>query len=58
MAWLPPISTTFEPARLDINRWAATGIILSSVTTRYQLGFDFHAGLVIAPIRASTPQGT
>jgi hypothetical protein len=33
------------------------GIILSLVATRYQLGFDFHAGFEMAPFRASTPQG-
>src|SRR6202035_3855056 len=58
MAWLPGTSTTVEPARLDIARWAAGGIILSSVTTRYQLGFARHAGSLIAPVRAATPQGT
>src|SRR6266850_4818438 len=58
MAWLPLTSTTVEPARLDMERWAAGGIILSSVTTRYQLGFAFHAGSLIAPLRAATPHGT
>src|ERR1700740_1077761 len=58
MAWLPLTSTTFEPARLDIARCASGGIILSSVTTRYQLGLVLHAGSLIAPPRASTPQGT
>src|SRR5712692_11449331 len=58
MAWLPLTSTTVEPARLDMNRCAAGGIILSSVTTRYQLGFAFHAGSLIAPLRAATPHGT
>ena len=42
--WLPLTSTTLEPARLDIHRWASGGIILSSVVTKYQLGFVFHAG--------------
>src|SRR5438552_18493645 len=56
--WLPLTSTTVDPARLDIARWASGGIILSSVETRYQLGFVFHAGLLIAPLRASTPHGT
>src|SRR5690349_5727511 len=37
---------------------AAGGIILSSVATRYQLGFDFHAGTVTAPPAACTPHGT
>src|SRR6266436_8778035 len=58
MAWLPLTSTTVEPARLDMERWATGGIILSSVTTRYQLGFAFHAGSLIAPLRAATPHGT
>src|SRR5438128_5050355 len=44
--------------RLDMRRWAAGGIILSSVDTRYQLGFLFHAGSVIVPPSASTPHGT
>src|SRR5207244_12262807 len=56
--WLPLTSATVEPARLDIARWASGGIILSSVETRYQLGFVFHAGWLIAPLRASTPHGT
>ena len=34
------------------------GIILSSVATKYQLGLVFHAGLLIAPLSASTPHGT
>jgi hypothetical protein len=39
-------SATVEPARFDIARWASGGIILSSVATRYQLGFVLHAGSV------------
>src|SRR6266404_5839831 len=58
MAWLPRTSTTVEPARLDMARCATGGIIRSSVTTKYQLGFDFHAGSLITPPRASTPHGT
>src|SRR5882724_1583786 len=58
MAWLPLTSATVEPARFDMDRWATGGIILSSVTTRYQLGFALHAGSLIAPVRAATPQGT
>src|SRR5688572_15506761 len=58
MAWLPPTSLTVEPARCDMNCCAGGGIILSSVTTRYQLGFFFHAGVLTAPLRASNPQGT
>src|SRR6266851_2041 len=57
-AWLPLTSTTVEPARLDIARWASGGIILSSVETKYQLGFVLHAGLLIVPLSASTPHGT
>src|SRR5215471_3646390 len=49
---------TVEPARFDIARCASGGIILSSVETRYQLGFVLHAGSVTAPLRASTPHGT
>src|SRR5438552_15949481 len=56
--WLPLTSTTVEPARLDIARWASGGIILFSVETRYQLGFVFHAGSVTAPLSASSPHGT
>src|SRR6266850_1209997 len=58
MAWLPATSTTVEPARLDMKRCAAGGIILSSVVIRYQLGFVFHAGSLIVPLSASTPHGT
>src|SRR2546428_7356215 len=41
-----------------MNLCASGGIILSSVVTRYQLGFDFQAGLLIFPPRAFTPHGT
>jgi len=58
MAWLPLTSTTVEPARLDMARCASGGIILSSVTTKYQLGLVFHAGSLISPLRAATPHGT
>src|SRR5712671_5495205 len=58
MAWLPLTSTTVEPVRLDMKRWASGGIILSSVTIRYQLGLVFHAGSLTLPLRASTPHGT
>src|SRR6267142_2904330 len=44
MAWLPFTSTIVAFARLAIARWAATGIIWSSVTTRDQLGLVLHAG--------------
>src|SRR5229473_2942275 len=53
-AWLPLTSTTVEPARLDIARWASGGIILSSVVTKYQLGFVLHAGSLTVPLSAST----
>src|SRR2546426_4153310 len=56
--WLPLTSTTVDPARLDMARWASGGIILSSVETMYQLGFVFHAGSLIAPLSAPTPHGT
>src|SRR5688572_9802903 len=39
-------------------RCASGGIILSSVATRYQLGFVFHDGAVTAPLSASRPHGT
>src|SRR5207237_5895015 len=39
-------------------RCASGGIILSSVDTRYQLGFVFHAGSLTAPFSASRPHGT
>src|SRR5204863_10037453 len=58
MAWLPLTSTTVEPARLDMERCASGGIILSSVAIRYQLGLAFHARSLILPPRASTPHGT
>ena len=31
---------------------------MSSVATRYQLGFVFHAGSLMVPLRALTPHGT
>src|SRR5260370_17566338 len=58
MAWLALTSTTLEPARLDMARWASGGIILSSVVTRYQLGLLLHAGSLIAPLMAPRPHGT
>jgi hypothetical protein len=51
-------SATVEPARFDIARCSSGGIILSSVDTRYQLGFDFQAGSLTAPLSASRPNGT
>src|SRR5688500_20286379 len=36
--------------------WAAGGIILSSVATRYQLGLDLQAGTRTEPAKASTFQ--
>src|SRR6266849_4247434 len=41
-----------------MKRWAAGGIILSSVAIKYQLGLVFHAGSLIVPLSASMPQGT
>src|SRR5580765_91492 len=41
-----------------MERCAGGGIILSLVATRYQLGFVRHAGTVMAPPSAATPQGT
>jgi hypothetical protein len=58
MAWLPAASTTVAPARSDIVRWAAGGIIRSSLATRYQAGLVRQAAWAIAPPRASTPHGT
>src|SRR5882757_4094903 len=58
MAWLPATSTTLAPARLDIARCAGGGIILSSLATRYQLGFERQAGLDTVPSRAAMPHGT
>src|SRR5258705_4349304 len=58
MAWLPLTSTIVAFARLAIARWAATGIIWSSVTTRYQLGLVLQAGSLIATLRAASPHGT
>src|ERR1700730_18160185 len=58
MAWLPLTSTTVEPARLDMARWASGGIILSSVVTKYQLALVLHAGSLIAPLMAPMPHGT
>src|SRR6185312_12628480 len=57
MAWLPAASTTVDSARFDIARCAGGGIILSSVATRYQLGFFRQAGSVTAPFSASRPHG-
>src|SRR4030095_4797913 len=55
---LPLASTTVEPARLAIARWASGGILLSSVAIRYQLGLVLHAGSLIAPLKHATPHGT
>src|SRR4029077_20225182 len=41
-----------------MTRCASGGIILSSVDTKYQLGFVLHAGSLTAPLSASTPHGT
>ena len=45
-------------AGLDIARCASGGIMRSSVVTRYQLGFVFHAGWLMTPPSASRPHGT
>ena len=58
MAWQPLASTTVALIRFDMERCASGGIIRSSVVTRYQLGFDLHAGSVILVLGASTPRGT
>src|SRR5712691_7470874 len=58
MAWLPGTSVTVAPARVDMKRCAGGGIILSSVATRYQLGFVFQAGTSTAPLSAASPHGT
>src|SRR6266702_523505 len=39
-------------------RCASGGIILSSVVSRYQLGFVLHAGSPTAPLMAPKPHGT
>jgi hypothetical protein len=57
-AWLPGVSVTVALARSDMARWAAGGIIWSSVATRYQDGLLRQAGSVTAPSSASTPAGT
>ena len=56
MEWLPATSTTVDPARWDMVRWAAGGIIRSSAVTMYQLGLARQAGSVTCPPRASTPR--
>src|SRR5271157_5751641 len=58
MAWLPETSITVDPARWDMVRWAAGGIIRSWVVTRYQLGLVRQAGSVTCPAGASRPHGT
>src|SRR5258706_7479695 len=57
-AWLLLTSTTVAPARFDISRCASGGSILSSVVSRYQVGFAFHAASLMVPASASTPHGT
>jgi hypothetical protein len=56
--WLARVSVTVASARSDMARWAAGGIMRSSVATRYQDGLLRQAGSVIAPPSASTPPGT
>src|ERR1700752_5541146 len=58
MEWLAAMRSTVDPARCDMNSCAGGGIILSSVTTRYQLGLVRHAGSVISPPSALSPHGT
>src|SRR5690348_495069 len=41
-----------------MKRYAAGGIIRSSVATRYQLGLVRHEACVTSPLSASRPQGT
>jgi hypothetical protein len=50
MAWLPTASTTVEPVRSDMKRWAGGGIIRSSVVSRYQ-----HLEHAIAPFGQAEP---
>ena len=49
---------TVALARSPMARWAAGGIIRSSLATRYQDGLLRQAGSVTAPPSASTPAGT
>src|SRR5580692_4528855 len=58
VAWLPLASSIVAPARFDISRCAGGGIILSSVATRYQLGFFFQAASLTTPFSAFNPHGT
>jgi hypothetical protein len=59
VACLPCEVLTATPTAQDMIVEAAQGgIIRSSVATKYQLGFFFHAGSLIAPSSAATPQGT
>src|ERR1700683_576212 len=57
-AWLPGVSVTVALARSDMARWAAGGIMWSSVATRYQDGLLRQAGSVTAPFSTSTAVGT
>src|SRR5580704_13250569 len=57
-AWLPGVSVTTALARSDMARWAAGGIMWSSVETRYQDGLLRQAGSVTAPPSASTAAGS
>src|ERR1700677_288739 len=49
---------TSASARFAINLCASGGIILSSVSTRYQLGLDFQAALLTTPLSAASPHDT
>lgn len=53
-----PLSAIVAPIRSAIVRCAGRGIMWSSLATRYQLGLDRHAGSLIVPLGAATPQGT
>src|ERR1700722_21033507 len=57
-AWLAAACDTVAPIRSAIARWAAGGIILSSVVVRYQLGLARQAASVMSAVVASAPQGT
>src|SRR5262249_8733473 len=57
-AWLAFTSLTVAPARFDIARYASGGSILTSVATRYQLGFVLHAAVETVPCSAATPHGS
>ena len=55
-AWLPLTSTTVEPARLDMARWASGGDHLVVSRDQVQLGFVFQAAGDGAAERLYTPR--